>query len=494
MTVKRVVVVGAGMGGISAALLLASGGCDVIVCERASSPGGKLRRMEVAGAWIDAGPTVLTMRWVFEELADAAGARLDDLVSMQRLGTFARHAWAGGAVLDLHADLEQSVDAIARFAGPRDARGYRAFCADSQRTYRSLERPFLRSPRVTPLQLATQGGLRGLADMWHIKPFTTMWRSLSSYFRDPRLRQLFGRYATYCGSSPFLAPATLALIAHVERDGVWQVKDNLWQLASALEQLATARGARFRYGADVAEVFVRSGRAAGVRLSSGEVIDADAVVVNADVAALSGGLLGTAASKAVRSVAPRERSLSALTWLFLARTRGFPLLHHTVFFSCDYEAEFADLLRARKTPRAPTVYLCAQDRGDAGAAAPPGEERLLCIVNAPATGDVDDFPQPEVDGIERAMRATFADCGLEVIDAPGAKRVTTPREFAQLFPGAGGALYGMASHGWRASFARPGVRSRIPGLFVAGGSAHPGPGLPMAALSGRAAAAAVLEA
>lgn len=492
MSQKRVVIVGAGMGGIAAAVALAARGCAVTVCERAARPGGKLRQVDVAGALIDAGPTVLTMRWVFDELAESAGARLDDMVPMQQLQTFARHAWPDGGTLDLHADLERSVDAIGRLAGAGDAKGYRAFCDDARRTYRTLETPFLRAPRATPLQLAAHGGLRGLADMWHIKPFTTMWRSLCTYFRDPRLRQLFGRYATYCGSSPFLAPATLTLVAHVERDGVWQVSGSLWKLAGAFEALAVARGARFRYEADVAEVVVRAGRAAGVRLRSGEEIDADAVVVNADVAALGAGLLGTEAAAAVPRVAPAQRSLSAFTFLFNAPTRGFPLLHHTVFFSADYQAEFDDLMRARRAPTSPTVYICAQDRHDADAARS-GPERLLCIVNAPATGDTHDFPQAEIDSTERAMRQTLTACGLDVADLPGTMRVTTPRGFAQLFPGTGGALYGMASHGWRASFARPGVRSRIPGLFVAGGSAHPGPGLPMAALSGRAAAAAVLE-
>jgi 1-hydroxycarotenoid 3,4-desaturase len=492
MTVKRVVVVGAGIGGIAAAVDLAARGCDVTVCERGASPGGKLRCVAVAGASIDAGPTVLTMRWVFEELAAAAGASLDQLLSMRQLKTFARHAWSEGETLDLHADLDESADAIGRFAGKHDARGYRTFCADAQRTYRTLERPFLRAPRATPLQLAADAGLGGLMDLWRIKPFVSMWRSLGSYFCDARLRQLFGRYATYCGSSPFLAPATLSLIAHVERDGVWRVDGNLWQLARAFEQLATERGARFRYRCDVAEVIVRAGRAAGVRIKDGESIEADAVVVNADVAALGDGLLGAKAAAAVPRVLPRHRSLSALTWLFHASTRGFPLLHHTVFFSRDYQAEFADLLRERRVPRSPTVYICAQDRGDANHTPPKGAERLLCIVNAPATGDTQSFSTDETAAMEQAMRATLGRCGLQLVDPPGAKRITTPQGFAQLFPGTGGALYGMASHGWRASFARPGVRSRIPGLFVAGGSAHPGPGLPMAALSGRAAAAAVL--
>src|SRR5262249_36913324 len=149
---------------------------------------------------------------------------------------------------------------------------------------------FLRAARATPTGLALNAGLSGLADLWRIQPFVSLWRALGGYFHDPRLRQLFARYATYCGSSPFLAPATLMLVAHVEREGVWQISGSISRLALALAERATALGARFRYQAEVAEVVVRDGRACGVRLASGDQLDADAVVVNADVAALATGL------------------------------------------------------------------------------------------------------------------------------------------------------------------------------------------------------------
>ena len=486
----RVVVIGAGIGGLATALDLAARGFEVVVLERAAAPGGKMREEAVGGARLDAGPTVFTMRWVFEALFDAAGASFADHLTLQPAAVLARHAWDGGGRLDLFADAERSADAIGAFAGAADARGFRAFCERARRVYRALEGPFIRAPRPNPVSLAAAAGPSGVAGLMGASPFTTLWRALGDHFRDPRLRQLFGRYATYCGSSPFLAPATLMLVAHVEQDGVWLVEGGMHRLARAVEALAEQRGAAFRYNAEVAEIRVEGGRAAGVVLASGERLDADAVVVNADAAAVAAGLFGPAARGAVPRADRRDRSLSALTWATLAEAEGFPLSRHTVFFSDDYPAEFDDLFRRGRLPAAPTAYICAQDRGAGDGEAPPaGPERLLCLVNAPPVGDTAPPSQAEIERCETATFRLLERCGLTVRRHD---TVTTgPAEFERLFPATGGALYGRASHGWMASFARPGARTTLPGLYLAGGSAHPGAGVPMAALSGRQAASSI---
>jgi 1-hydroxycarotenoid 3,4-desaturase len=482
-----VVIVGAGVAGLAAALSLSGAGRPVLVLEAGLSPGGKMREVEVAGRRIDAGPTVLTWRAVFEELFAAAGARLDEELILHRAALLARHAWSAHERLDLHAEVPASAAAIGEFAGAAEARNFLRFAADARRIHATLEASYMRATRPNVLQLVQRIGLRHAADLWRIRPFATLWRALGDYFHDPRLRQLFGRYATYCGSSPFLAPATLMLVAHVEQQGVWFVDGGMHALARALERVARRCGAQFRYGTRVAEVLTAGGRANGVRLADGECIPASAVICNAELAALAGGALGAAAARAVRPPAEKLRSLSAMTWCAVARTRGFPLERHNVFFARDYAAEFAALDRARKLPTEPTVYICAQDRPLAGAA---GAERLFCLINAPANGDRHPYPPAQVQRAAERMLATLARCGLEVdVEAIAA---TTPSDFARSFPGNGGALYGSATHGWRASFIRPGATTRLPGLFLAGGSVHPGPGVPMAALSGRLAAAAVL--
>jgi 1-hydroxycarotenoid 3,4-desaturase len=173
-----------------------------------------------------------------------------------------------------------------------------------------------------------------------------------------------------------------------------------------------------------------------------------------------------------------------------ARCNGFELQRHNVFFCDDYRREFDDVLRRRRLPQQGTVYVCAQDRGDP-ASAPGGRERLLCLVNAPADGDRRPFDPSEIEPCLQRSQDLLQHCGLQ-LEARAPQVVSSPATFHQLFPGTGGALYGAASHGWMALFRRSGSISRLPGLYLAGGSVHPGPGVPMAAMSGRLAAETLL--
>lgn len=499
MSTQRVVVVGAGIGGLAAAVDLARRGATVTVVERAATPGGKMREVVAGGRAIDAGPTVFTMRWIFDALFDDAGARLDDALDLVAPDVLARHAWCGGGRLDLYADIERSVDAIGRFAGAADARGYREFCTRSADVYRTLRDPYIAASRPSMLDLVRRIGIANLGALWRTSPHATLWGALARHFRDPRLRQLFARYATYVGSSPLAAPATLMLIAHVEREGVWIVRGGMHRIARAIEALGTRHGVAYRYGTHVDRIAIERGRATGVVLAGGERLEADAVIHAGDASALASGLLGADSRPATTGWSARERSLSAVTWCTTARTRGFPLDHHNVFFAEDYPREFESIFSRRAICEAPTVYVCAQDRGTAaaragGAMAPDvGAERLLVLVNAPADGDSRPTSAAELDAVRSRAFAVMRTCGLELDAAPDATIATTPDGFEALFPGSGGALYGRANHGALGSFRRPGSTTRIPGLYLAGGTVHPGAGVPMAAMSGRLAADRVLE-
>ncbi len=502
----RVIVVGAGVGGLVSALLLASRGLQVTLLERADGPGGKMRAVDAGGLPVDSGPTVFTMRWIFDQIFAAAGTSVDAELSLAPLSVLARHHWPQGAdgvaSLDLHADRARSAEAIGDFSGAAEARRFLRFCDEAALLYRTLEAPYIRSDKPSFFQMVGDLGPRGLAILAGLGPFATLWRRLGHHFGDPRLRQLFGRYATYCGGSPWAAPATLALVAHVEMAGVWRLEGGMHALAQALARLVQARGGLIRYGVQVDEIALRDGRVRGVRVRHGsehELIESDAVVFNGDAAALPGGLLGAGVRRAAPAVAPSQRSLSAITWSLAARSTGQPLAMHNVFFQSDYASEFADIGRGH-LPRAGTVYVCAQDRADdgsrlSGAAGDP--ERLFCLVNAPATGDLDTgaFDAQEIATCERTSFALMRRCGLTV--TPQAQVVTTPRDFHRMFPATGGALYGPGfsdrlTGGWMTLFRRGAAQTPVPGLYLAGGSVHPGPGVPMAAMSGQLAAATLL--
>jgi 1-hydroxycarotenoid 3,4-desaturase len=491
MSVPKVVIIGAGIGGLTAALILAARGVQVILLEQADAPGGKMRQVMVGGRPVEAGPTVLTLRATLERILVEAGLSLDRVIAMQRADVIARHAWSERERLDLYADVARSADAIGHLAGAAAARGFLEFSAHARRVHQTMEGLFMLADRPSPAGMVINSGLNGVKALWSSAPFTAMWDLLGRYFTDPRLRQLFGRYATYCGSSPFLAPATLALIADVEQQGVWIVEGGMSALARALANAAGSAGAHLRFGTAVARIVVSGGRATGVELATRERIEADAIVHNGDVGALCMGLLGAEARNAVAKDACEPRSLSALTWMQIARPSGFPLAHHSVFFSRSSETEFADLFERRRSPLDPTVYICAQDRSDGGTLDGTESERLLIIVNAPADGGASVAGEKDWLKCRENMTRTLLRSGLSL--GSEASVEAGPAELSRLFPGTDGAIYGMASHGWTASFRRSGVRSKIPGLYLAGGSVHPGSGVPMAALSGRAAARAVIS-
>jgi 1-hydroxycarotenoid 3,4-desaturase len=449
-----------------------------------------MRHIPIGPGRIDGGPTVFTMRWVFDELFEQAGTSLAAPLSLQPVEILARHAWGPDQRLDLFADIDRSAEAIGAFAGPRNARGYREFVARARRTYDALDNTFIRASRPTPISLVSRAGLGGAAKLLSTAPFSSLWAALGEHFPDPRLRQLFGRYSTYVGSSPFLAPATLMLVAHVEQSGVWLVEGGMHQVARAIEALAAAKGASFRYDAEVAEILAPGGRVTGVRLADGEVVEGTTIIANADAAAFGAGRFGATAARAVPATSRSARSLSAVTWAIRAETAGFPLLRHNVFFSADYAREFEELKTG--LPSTPTVYVCAQDRGDDDTALG-SPERLLVLVNSPARGDWRPYGEEALAEAERAAFGLMERCGLRIAATPETTVRTTPSGFDALFPATGGALYGQAVHGWQATFNRPGSRTRLPGLYLAGGSAHPGAGVPMATLSGRLAAAAVME-
>jgi len=492
MSAKHAIVIGAGAGGLSASIDLARAGFQVTLLERGNAPGGKMHTRAVDDREVDGGPTVLTMRSIFEQLFADAGACLNDRLTLLESPIIARHAWSHGGVLDLYPDAKRSRQSIEDFAGTDNAAGFERFYSQSARIHQTLSETFMTASKPDPVTLVGRV-LRQHhpSSLMAARPAPNLWRALGGFFSDERLRQLFARYATYVGSSPLSTPATLMLIAHVELEGVWLVDGGMHRLAAAMADLGRELGIDLHLNTHVSEVLVKGGKACGVRLEDGTSLPADVVVFNGDTNALATGQLGDEAMRAVKPRSVEQRGLSALTWCIKGSSSGFGLDHHNVFFESDYPSEFNTLFEKRNVPSKPTVYLCAQDRGPNGSLN--GSERLLMLVNAPADGDRQSWSEDDVARTRDNALAVLERCGLDLSFRDSNCVSTTPNDWHGRFPGSGGSLYGGASHGIWSSFTRPGARSRLKGLYLSGGSVHPGPGVPMATLSGRLAASAVVR-
>lgn len=489
---SHTLIIGAGIGGLAAAIELAASGLPVTVLEAQAAGGGKIRSAGTAAGPIDAGPTVLTMPWIFDEILRRSGAPLAERVTLQACEVLAHHRWRDGSRLNLYADAKRSIDSVGIFAGRKAADEYRIFCRAAQRAFDALSDSFMRAPQPGLLGLARKSGLGGLRDAAHIQPFVTLWRSLEKAFSDVRLRQLFARYATYCGSSPFRAPATLMLIAHAEQCGVWTLRGGMSALSSALADAARELGVQFEFNARVTQICTRGARAVGIQLADGRSMASTSIVVNADTNALASGLFGPAVSRAVRPTPVHSRSLSAVTWSGAGHFPDADLQLHNVFFSTNYEAEFKSSLTLGKVPAEPTVYLFAADR-DNGAPPDAATERTFILINAPPDGDRHSYDREERQRMSQTVLRQLQACGVDAALAFETFEIDTPAEFNERYPATGGALYGPATHGWYAAFRRPGNRTRVPGLYVAGGGVHPGAGLPMAAWSGVLAARSIIS-
>jgi phytoene desaturase len=473
---RTAVVIGGGLGGLGVAVRLAAKGWRVRVCEQGARLGGKMNTFERDGFRFDTGPSLITMPWVFEELFEAAGSSRERHVKLSQVRPLADYVYADGTRFTYTTSLPEWLKTVRRLE-PRDCEGFLKFMRLGARLFALSRETFLRRTPLSPPDL------RSLKALGRV-PLRRAWggyhSAVAAHFRSPHLRQMFERYPTYVGSSPYRTPATLAVIPYIEYAyGGWHVEGGLYRVVESLIELARDLGVSLHTGARVRSIEHDGRRVRGVRLEDGTKLEADVVVMNGD-AALTNELLGERNGSQPQT----ERSLSGFVLLLGVRRKLEGLGHHTVYFSGDYRAEFSQLFEGRRFPLDPTVYVCAPSRTDPSMA-PEGCETLFVMANAPAVDkpwDERQIEEARARVFERLSKGGFPDVERDTVVSD----VWTPGRFARDYLSPGGAIYGTHSHGWRRAFLRPPNRHpRVRGLYHVGGSSHPGGGTPTVLLSAK---------
>ena len=425
------------------------------------------------------------------------GASLEENVDLVPVDPAFHYRFADGAQLDVP-DRSRSgaSDAMDEAFGSGTGAQWTALIDHASAVWQVTRGPFLERPLGGPTELLRRS-LR-VRDLRTVAPLTSLRRLGGRYLRDRRLRMMLDRYATYSGSDPRRAPAALVVVPYIEQTfGAWHVRGGLRQLGEAIYERCLERGVVFRFGADVGSISLDGPRAIGVRLADGAPIQADLVVADADAGHVYRDLLpASVAAPELSRLRAATASSSAFTLQLALRGRSSKLRHHNVLFPRDYDQEFDALFGGSQRPvEDPAVYVCAPD--DPAMRPDDDHEALFVLVNAPRHQLPVDGRRGQgrraagVDWSEAGLADSYADRVLEVMAARGLdvrdrvmwREVRTPADLEAATRSPGGSIYGTSSNGARAAFLRPANQSRLEGLFLVGGSAHPGGGLPLVGMS-----------
>ena len=484
----RVGVVGAGLGGMAAAIRLGRAGHEVTVFEQLDTTGGKAASLEASGYRFDTGPSLVTMPQVFRTLFEAAGQPLESHLTFLPLEPLCLSFFPDGAVLRESSDLERMAQEIRRVSG-RPPAVYHRYMRHAHRVWEA-GKLFLHRPIHGILREGLSA--REWLGLVHLDALRSFHRANHAYFRDPRVVQMMDRFATFNGSDPYRAPATLCIIPAVEYGGgAYAVAGGIRRIPEAYERVARALGVRFELGRRVERILVEGGRARGL-VTARDTHPMDAVVCNADVRAAYRTLLPPGDPLARRQE-KLEPSISGIVFLW-GMGAVFPELStNNVFYSGDYRREFVSLFAERRVPEDPTVYVNITSK-TTPEDAPRGCENWFVLVNAPPDPGGRDW-SVEVERTRAALlRRVRAALGRDVEGLIRCETVITPADMEARTGAVGGSLYGIASNTRLTAFLRhPNRHPRIRGLYFCGGSAHPGGGMPLVTLSGMMAADLVLR-
>lgn len=476
--VKKVVVIGAGIGGLTCAIRLAYHGFSVTVIEKEETVGGKLQRVDTGDYQFDLGPSTITMQHVFADVFTACGRRIEDYVTFYPLKDGTRNFFADGSIVDFSPDVDHVEQQIAKFS-QRDAANYRSFLQVSSRFYQIAERQFFS-------QLISGKGKFSpslLASFMKIKPFTTYQALLRRFFEHPNTLAMFGRYATYVGSSPYQAPAIFAMMAHLEgNQGIHGVMGGTYTIVSALEKLAQELGVIIKNNVTVENIIVEKKKAVAVRTNVGDFF-ADEIIANVDALTVYQKWLKN--HPLHKKIAKKEPSLSGFTLLLGANKQYTQLRHHNVFFPDDYKSEFEAIFSNKRMPDEPVIYICNSSYSEPDRAKVNGSN-LFVLVNAPSLSDEMSWSLDKKEALRERILQRLENKELKNLrDSIDYQEMMTPADLQTRTGAYQGTIYGMSSNGFNQAFFKvPNKDKYIEHLYFVGGSTHPGGGTPMVTISG----------
>ncbi len=472
----KISVIGAGIGGLSVACLLASKGHHVSVFEKNSRVGGKMNLIEAEGFRFDTGPSLLTMPHVLNKLFQVCGTKLEDHLELIPLDPLCRYFYKDGTVFDSYADRAKSMEEISTFSDS-ESKAYSEFLDHSSKLYEKTADAFIFNPLFDLNDLKELD----LLSFFGIDAFTNVSKRVDSYFKSEYLRKFFKRFTTYNGSNPWVAPATLNVIPHVELDqGGYYVKGGLYKIAETLFWLAGSLGVEFQFNAEVQRIETNDHTVTGIH-SNDEFYPADLVVSNSDSTETILHLLPDSVISGSKKTKQSniEPSCSGFVLLLGLNNKYEELSHHNIFFSGDYEQEFNQIFSNKVMPDDPTIYVANTSHTDPKHAPKEGSN-LFVLINAPYLSDSYNWKK-EAEQYELKVITELEKRGLnDLRDHIVFKERITPVDFYDKYRSNKGSIYGTSSNSRMSAFLRPRNKSReIDGLYFVGGSTHPGGGIPL---------------
>lgn len=480
---KRIGIIGAGLGGLSAAIRLANSGFEVDVYEQNSSPGGKASQFVKNGFRFDKGPSLLTMPFVLEELFNHCNENINDYLNLNRLKIICKYFFPDGSIINAYSDAEKFGNEIeTKTADTKSSlKSYLNYCST---IYDLTSDLFLYS---SPSQLSTFLNKKAFNTLLQIKkmdPFRSMHQANSSFFKDPKLVQLFDRYATYNGSNPYKAPATLNIIQHVEYNlGSFIPEGGIYSISNALYLLAQKKGVKFQFNSKVEEIIIKNKTAQGLKIDGNE-ISYDIVLSNVDVNTTFKYLIKGTQTKEAKRYSKLPPSFSGLVFYWGIDGTFDQLETHNIFFSKNYKQEFDYLFINKTIPDDPTIYIYISSKLNKQDA-PAGKENWFVMVNAPYIDKQDWDTELNIARykiIEKLNSFLKVDIAQNILF----EEMLTPLDIQNNTGSYLGSIYGIASNDKLSAFRRQSNKSKsINKLFFCGGSAHPGGGIPLVILSGK---------